>query len=193
MKTKPRWSLIGRDLGGMWLLATASLATGFLINQFRDKPLPLIYAGKKERLDHVVADIAPALSAPGEPPSTVSVAPDVSTAGPVVISLPEFRQIVDGHKSIILDARPEIFHRFGHVPGAISLSREEFERDYAKNKSLLADHGRCITVYCSSSSCEDSDMVAGALVKLGYTNVEVFKGGWDEWSGAGLPQEGKSE
>lgn len=174
--------MIGRDLVGVWLLATGSLCVGFLINQFRDKPLPLVYASKQERIDQAVAQTAPA----------APVVPSIPGKA-VVIGLQEFRQLVEGRKTIILDARPEIFHRLGHVPGAVSLSREEFERDYAKNKSLLGDHQALIAVYCSSSSCEDSGMVADALVKLGYTNVEVFKGGWDEWSGAGLPQEGKTQ
>jgi rhodanese-related sulfurtransferase len=73
-----------------------------------------------------------------------------------------------------------------------AISRETFERDYAKNKSLLEDRrDQLIVVYCSNIDCEDSDMVADALVRLAYPHMQMFKGGWDEWEAAGLPQEGE--
>lgn len=44
-------------------------------------------------------------------------------------------------------------------------------------------------VYCSESKCVDSTVVARALLRLGYTRVEIFQGGWDEWDAAGQPSE----
>jgi rhodanese-related sulfurtransferase len=172
---------LGSDALGMLLLAALALGAGLLVNHLRRQPLPLVYTTKQQRLELAVAHTArsPAPSA-------------LPAAKPVMIDLAEFRQLIEGGKAVILDARPRVFYRFGHVPGAISLSREEFENDYAKNKSLLARRkDDVIAVYCSGDSCEDSGMVADALLKLGFLNVKVYKGGWDEWSGAGLPQEGR--
>jgi len=104
------------------------------------------------------------------------------------IRLPEFREIVKSGKAIIVDARPGLFYRLGHVPGAINLSREEFERDYPKRKEL-GDKDRLVAVYCSGTDCKESGTVAAALAKLGHSRVVVFAGGWDEWKGAGLPTE----
>jgi len=104
------------------------------------------------------------------------------------VGLPEFRKIVESENAIILDARPALFYRRGHVPGAISLSREQFEKEYPKRKALN-DKDRLIAVYCSGADCKDSGMVAAALVKLGHSRVLVFAGGWDAWTGAGLPAE----
>jgi predicted sulfurtransferase len=172
---------LGKDLLGFWLLASVSGATALLINQFRDRPISLIYASKKERIEQSVARVA-----------ETNAPHPVSDNKPHVIGLREFRKIVEGRKGIVLDARPEIFHRLGHVPGALSLSREEFEKDYAKHKTLLeTNKSQAIAVYCSDSGCEDSGMVAEALVRIGYQQVMVFKGGWGEWSGQKLPQEGK--
>jgi len=172
---------IVKDLIGFWLLASVSLAAALFMNQLRDHPLSLVYASKMQRIEQSVAKVA----------ETTEPIPAADNK-PHVIDLQEFREIVDGRKGVILDARPEIFHRLGHVPGALSLSREEFERDYAKQKSLLeTNKNRTIAVYCSDSGCEDSQMVADALVKLGYQRVLVFKGGWGEWSSQKLPQEGK--
>ena len=172
---------LGRDMIGFWLLATTSICVALLINQLRDHPLSLIYATKAERIDNAVAKVA-------------SAAPQTPTVfdHPQIISLQEFREMVENKKAVILDARPEIFHRLGHVPGALSLPREDFENGYSKYKSLLEpNRDQPIAVYCSESNCEDSSMVANALIKLGYHDVLVFKGGWGEWTAAKLPQEGK--
>jgi rhodanese-related sulfurtransferase len=178
----------GGDLIGVCILATVSVCLGLLINQFRDHRLPLIYATKQQRLEEAMVQVASAAATP----VPIAINAPAAAENPRVIGLEEFRKEVEGKKSIIFDARPEIFHRFGHVPGAISFPREDFENSYSKYKSLLeSDKNQTLTVYCSSQSCEDSDMVADALVKLGYGHVLVFKGGWDEWSATGLPQEGK--
>lgn len=173
-----------KDLLGFWLLSTGSVCVALLVNQLRDHPLSLIYATKKQRIEKAVAQVVA---------STAALSTSDRQSGedrPQVIGLQEFREVVERKKAVILDARPEIFHRRGHVPGALSLSREEFGRDYARHKSLLeSNKEQIIAVYCSGSSCEDSDMVADALLKLAYHHLLVFKGGWDEWTGAKLPQE----
>lgn len=172
----------GKDILGFLFLATTSLCVALLLNQFRDHPLPLNYAAKKQRIEEAVANVA---EAPAPAPITLTL------GHARVIGLQEFQQIIQGKKGIVLDARPEIFYRLGHVPEAISLPREDFENAYSKYKSLLEfNKERTIVVYCSESSCEDSDMVADALLKLAYHHVLVFKGGWDEWSASKLPQEG---
>lgn len=160
---------LGRGMAGFALLAAGSVCLGHLVNQVRGHPLSLTYVIDQKRMEDTVAAL-----------------------NLHVIGLQEFRGIVDGKKGIVLDARPEAVYRLGHVPGAMNLSRKEFEQDYAGQKSMLeSNKEQTIAVYCSMSSCEDSAMVAGALMKLGYNHVLVFKGGWNEWSGAALPGEGK--
>jgi rhodanese-related sulfurtransferase len=51
------------------------------------------------------------------------------------------------------------------------------------------DKAQPMVIYCSGGSCEDSGLLAETLKKLGYTNVGIFRGGWDEWTHAGLPEE----
>lgn len=160
-------------------IGLASLCLGLLINQYRAQPLPLKYQTKEERLASVVAKI----SAQNQSPiSTITL--------PKELTLEQFQVFVEKKQGIVLDARPEIFHRLGRVPGALSLPREDFENGYAilKNK-LEQDKNQPIAVYCSSSSCEDSHLVEKALVKLGYTNIAVFSGGWAQWTEAGLVEE----
>jgi 3-mercaptopyruvate sulfurtransferase SseA len=93
---------------------------------------------------------------------------------------------------LVFDARPEIFHRLGHIPAALSLPREDFENAYKTFQTELErDRTQPLILYCSSASCEDSTLVQKSLQALGYSNVAVFSGGWAEWQEKGLPEEAK--
>jgi len=170
------------DLMIIWLVATTALCVGLLINQFRDTPLPLVYRNKAERLQDSVQRIAASKE------STPAPAPVIHL--PESLSLEEFSSYVENKRGLILDARPEIFHRLGHVPGALSLPRDDFEIRYAALKDKLdADRSRPIVIYCSNSSCEDSGLVKKSLASLGFTNLSLFEGGWAEWTNSKKPEE----
>jgi len=162
------------------LIITASWCVGLVVNQFRDHPLPLVYESKAERLENTVRS----LSVEAKP------IPVSAQSFPSELSLGDFEVFVKQGKGLVFDARPEIFHRFGHVPSAISLPREDFEAAYTRLKDRLeTKHDQLLAVYCSSISCEDAQLVQAALQKLGYAHVAVFRGGWDEWTRARLPEE----
>ena len=81
-----------------------------------------------------------------------------------------------------------MFFERGHVPDAINLARDDFAHDYRRLTAVLeANRDKPIIVYCSGGDCHDSQLVANALLSLGFSDVTVFTGGWDEWSAAGLP------
>ncbi len=163
------------------IIVTVSTCLGMLFNQFRDQPLSLVYKSKAERLQGAVAKLADM-----ELPKMVAM-----QGFPLQdITLDDFSAFVKEKRGLVLDARPEIFYRFGRVPGALSLPRDEFEKGYTKLKTQLeVDKGQPMIVYCSDGSCEDSELVSQALVRLGYTQTSVFRGGWDAWTKAGLPDE----
>ena len=78
--------------------------------------------------------------------------------------LEEFRELVERREAVVVDARPEVFHRLGHVPGALSLPVKDFKASYAKHRSRLeADKRALVVVYCSNEACEDSTLVGEAL------------------------------
>ena len=60
-------------LTGFWLLATTSVCIGLLVNQFREKSLPLRYETKQQRMEAAVAQIA-ATGASHEPASSAGKA-----------------------------------------------------------------------------------------------------------------------
>lgn len=158
----------------LWITATSALCIGLLINQFRDKPVALVYQSKEQRLMQAVQNIK----------NNQPVAEDDDGIQlPEILTLEQMRVVVKKEQALVLDARPEIFYRSGHIPTAVSLPREDFEISYAKLKEQLEQNkNQPIVIYCSSESCEDSQMVKSALGQLGYSNVALFKGGWAEWS-----------
>jgi rhodanese-related sulfurtransferase len=164
-----------RDLTVIAALATASLVVGWGLDRTRSHPLPWLYVSPAARVQEAAAALDPR-------PSAV---PDGAVR---VIGLAEFRAFVEGKRGLVLDARPAVFYELGHVPGALNVARAEFGRDYAAQRAALeAGRSGPLAVYCSGLDCEDSQMVANALAQLGYRPVLVFRGGWDEWTQAGLP------
>jgi rhodanese-related sulfurtransferase len=162
-------------LAGVVVLGALSLGIGLGLNHFRARPLPLVYQSPKERFE---AELTKVIHAP---PFQVT---QLQTIG-----LGEFRHLVQDHSALILDARASVFYREGHVPGALNLSRDNFARDYERLSLVLkAARDKPIVAYCSGGDCHDSKLVASALVSLGFTQVQVFHGGWEEWTKAGLPQ-----
>jgi rhodanese-related sulfurtransferase len=154
-------------------LAIISLAAGLAINRSLSSPLPLVYQTPEQRFD---AELTTMVAAP---PFNIE---------PPTVRLDEFRSAVDSKSVLILDARPSVFFEQGHVPGALNLARDDFAHDYRTLAGVLQNaHDKPIIVYCSGGDCHDSRLVAKALLNLGFSNVRVFTGGWDEWSTAGLP------
>ena len=184
IKTIPE--LLGEDFLKLGILITIGLCLGLVINQFRDKPMPWIYQSKQQRLDYAVAGLETKSPVAPEAEKPTSAHDSV----PESLTLEQFQACVIGKKVLILDARPELFHRIGHVPGSIALPRDEFETYYKKHQAELEkDKAQPLVIYCSGGSCEDSGLVSETLKKLGYTNVGIFRGGWDEWTHAGLLEE----
>jgi len=170
---------IGNDFVVFWIMATGAVCIGLLVNQFRDQPLALTYQTKAERMSETVERMG------AQAPTAAEVATKSDH-----LSLQELRIFVESKQGVVLDARPNVFFRLGHIPGALSLPRNDFENGYAVLRKVLeVDKNQAIVVYCSEDDCDDSELAAQALRRLGYTNVRLFKGGWAAWVDKDLPQE----
>ena len=168
--------LIVQDIVGAWLLLTGSLISGIGVNEMRPAPLSLVYSSPESRLNQIVDQLKPSANAP------------VALDGEV--NLDEMQKISLNHAALILDARPEIFYRISHIPSALSLPRDDFEKQFRTLQATLqSQRNKPFVVYCSGSDCQDSQMVADALQKLGYPHVRLFRGGWNNWEIAKLPEE----
>lgn len=165
------------------VIMTAGLGIGLITNQFRDQPLALIYESKAQRLEAAVRHIST------EAPTPIA---SRKTILPMIVTIEQLQTFMNEKQGLVLDARPEIFYRFGHIPGAVSFPREDFENIYKTFQSQLEkDRSQPLIIYCASTSCEDASLVQKSLLALGYSNAAVFAGGWAEWQEKGLPVEAK--
>ena len=165
-----------RDLGGVAAIFAISMLASAALNRVSGRPMALIYQSPEQRLS---AELSRLVDTPPIYPSEVPT-----------IELAEFRKQVENASALILDARSASFYEQAHVPGALNLARDEFAHDYQALKDRLDTfRDKPIVVYCTGGSCRDSRLVAAALISLGFSDVKVFAGGWDEWTQAGLPTE----
>jgi len=167
-----------RDGVGVAAVVPVAAAVGFGVNLLRPEPLTWHYRPPSERIERAAQRLAPA--------AVPTVTGDVDAP----VTLEEMRSLVSSPNVVLIDARPEIFWRIGHIPGALSLPREAFESRAAEIKARLdVNPEALIVVYCSSPHCEDAKMVVGGLRGMGYANVRHFPGGWTEWESSRMGSE----
>ena len=87
--------------------------------------------------------------------------------------------------ALFLDARPFDFYKMDHIPGALPLPEDDFDKHFAKIEPRLRSSFD-IVVYCSGFGCEASHLVARKLKERGIPAV-VLSEGWPAWTDAGYP------
>jgi rhodanese-related sulfurtransferase len=102
------------------------------------------------------------------------------------ISRTELQRLIGSSNFKLLEALPENYYNDGHLPGALNLPHDEVD---ALAPTLLPDKAAPVVVYCASSTCQNSDIAANRLVKLGYSNVRTYHEGKQDWVEAGLSLE----
>ncbi len=88
----------------------------------------------------------------------------------------------------LVDVRPEDAYGQGHLPGALSFPLYQFDHLQDGFQNQIKKDG-IILVYCSGFDCSDSHQLASRLIDLGFTNVRVYAGGYNEWEEMGFEVE----
>ena len=109
-------------------------------------------------------------------------------AGDEVIDPAEAKARLD-RGALFLDARPRDFWTMSHIPGALSLPEEDFDRAFAELEPKLRGTFN-IVVYCSGYGCEASHVVARKLREKGI-QAAILSEGWPAWNDAGYPVTGQ--
>jgi rhodanese-related sulfurtransferase len=162
------------DLGIVVSLFAISISLGVVINSIRSNSLSLAIPKANSQ--------APVREASGVVKLRLSPARKITAD--------DVREITADRSALILDARPQVFYVLAHIPSALSLPRDDFEKQYAAlNSTMSRFSNKPIIVYCDGDGCPDSEMVAGKLLQMGYRSVYVFPGGWEEWEQSGFPEE----
>lgn len=82
-------------------------------------------------------------------------------------------------KTILIDVRESTKYIDSHIPLAISLP---FSSINGYNNTLSTiDKSQKILLYCDSKICGRSMKAAILLLKMGYKNIEILKGGYKSW------------
>lgn len=147
-----------------------SIGVGLPVNSMRTKPLPLVYQAPASGFHRLLSEHS------WNPGITVI---DVSAA----------QTLVEQRAALVLDARPDLFYEFGHLPGAMNLSKKNFATDYERCLSKITEAeaaGVPLLLYCAHEHCEDAAKVAGELEKKGHQIILIYEGGFDEWERLGL-------
>jgi 3-mercaptopyruvate sulfurtransferase SseA len=87
---------------------------------------------------------------------------------------------------LFVDARAIEYFKQGHIPG--SVANDDIDALASAIDSRIGQNVAFI-IYCSDDDCGSSEDLAYELQDLGFMNILVFKGGWKDWTGAGLPLE----
>ncbi len=87
--------------------------------------------------------------------------------------------------ALFLDARPVDFYEMSHIPGALPLPEDDFERAFSAIEPRLRESLEVI-VYCAGFGCEASHIVARKLKERGIP-AAILHEGWPAWEDAGYP------
>jgi rhodanese-related sulfurtransferase len=92
-------------------------------------------------------------------------------------------KIESGDEFVLVDALSPMSFALSHLPGAINLTPDWVD---GRARRKIPDLDTEIVVYCESSDCDSSVIVANRLLDLGYRNVRHYVEGKRDWIEAGL-------
>lgn len=99
------------------------------------------------------------------------------------ISTHDATMLMNRSDAVMLDIRAPAEFKKGHILGAKTLSQEQVNK--ADFKSLEKFKSKPIIVVCAMGV--SARRTASQLVKAGFPQVSVLKGGMNTWNGEGLP------
>jgi rhodanese-related sulfurtransferase len=87
-----------------------------------------------------------------------------------------------------IDARVLKEYDAGHIPGAIPWPFNEFLEYLVKYHDDIPFNAP-VVVYCEGGTCDQSVSLAENLQIVGYADIYIYHGGFDEWKNMGMPVE----
>lgn len=103
-----------------------------------------------------------------------------------VVSLQELEAALKRPGVVLVDARGSEEFAEGHIPGARNLpyfAGPEAFTGFMQEVPLNLE----IVAYCEGVECSSAENLTLQLRQLGYGEVRVFAGGWEEWTKNNLP------
>ncbi|MGD8415119.1 MAG: rhodanese-like domain-containing protein [Candidatus Latescibacterota bacterium] len=170
-----------KSLAGGVALILAAAVIGVVHNAVRGQSIPLIQQVKAVQ----TAQRGNGGDSPGQQASNMNSAELPEGA----ISIEEVKSLLDSGTAFFIDARAAGPFEKGHIPGALNIPYDRLNEYYAELTATVPPDAK-VVCYCWSPTCDFSDQLATELKIMGYTDVVVFTGGWEEWQATGHPVEG---
>jgi rhodanese-related sulfurtransferase len=104
------------------------------------------------------------------------------------INLEEAKRLLAMKGVVFADARSKVEWDQSHIPGALPVPLNEFDKYYDLNKGKFQS-AKVIVAYCHGVGCHLSDRACMMFQGKGHKNVVNFYAGWPAWSEAKLPTE----
>jgi rhodanese-related sulfurtransferase len=115
---------------------------------------------------------APVPAAPADPKSDVPR-----------LAMADFKVLLAAGHELVIDVRDSGSFKAGHIPGAINIVFEDFDKRAGQIKAKA--NGRAVVIYCSCPSEHASAVAARMLLDRGLVNVSALVGGYPEWVASG--------
>ena len=96
------------------------------------------------------------------------------------------REMFDAGNCVFIDARSSEEYAQGHIPGAYSWPIAKFD-EYLGDFKEKIPVDRCVVVYCSSRTCDESGDLSNVMIREGWKNLSRFTGGMEEWNWGSNP------
>lgn len=157
-----------KDIQGSLLLLILAMGLGFMVNHL--SPAGIALVGQWDVKAGVVTAI----------PKQDVVVQSIEINNPLRV-----REMIKTQDVFLVDVRPEDAYGQGHLPGAVSFPLYQFDHLQNGFQDQIKKDG-AIIVYCSGFDCSDSHGFASRLADLGFINVRVYAGGYNEWEEMGF-------
>lgn len=95
------------------------------------------------------------------------------------VSEKNVHKLLDGD-NVFIDARFARDFKAGHLKGAINVPVDANDVEHQKVTANISKNAR-IVVYCQSVGCKFAEIVAIKLMDDGFSDISIFRGGWNEW------------
>ncbi|MBL7106452.1 MAG: hypothetical protein ISS77_02430 [Phycisphaerae bacterium] len=82
--------------------------------------------------------------------------------------------------TVFIDARLGRDFKAGHIDGAINVPVDICDKGRSAALGGI-DKNAHVVVYCQSAGCKFANKLAIKLNSDGFSNLSIFKGGWNEW------------
>lgn len=124
---------------------------------------------------------------PVSSPSDTAVIPEAADpTDPPYVSVTDAANLFNASDVLFVDARDEYDYQQGHIKGAINVPFEGGEihlTDFLNG----VDWSATTVIYCGGAGCDLSIYLGRFLKDTGFSSVNIFFGGWNDWKLKDLP------